>query len=143
MANLYYYNDVILPELPDTGSYSNHYILHNNEAIGRDDEYCLVATNVAAYCSSQGVAFPTGTKALAWYCTDGGKEWRGSYEHDVAGKVINDRAALVWAHYDICYEDGGVYMEGCEPVLAVSQWDKMRRLVRGILAGIVSKGAVK
>ena len=144
MASKYYYNDVILPELPDTGSYSNHYILHNNGAIGQDDEYCLVATDAAAYCSSQGVAFPAGTKALAWYCADGGKSWRGSYDHDVADKVINDRGTLVWTHYDICYESStSVYMQGSEPVLAEDEWDKMRRFVRGILAGLVSKGDVK
>ena len=139
MASKYYYNDVILPALPNTGSYSNHYIIGYSGATGYDDGYLLLATDAAAFCSTY-VEFPTSAKALAWTCTDG-KAWNGGSQYDVSDKYLKDIGTLVWTHYDICYEGStSVYMEGSEPVLAVSQWAKMRALVRGIMAGLVSYG---
>ena len=143
MASMYYYNDVILPALPNTGSYSNHYIIQYSGATGYDDGYVLLATDAAAFCSSYGVDFPNNTKALAWLCTDG-KAWSGGGQYDVSDKYLTDLGTVVWTHYDICYEGStSVYMEGSEPVLAEDEWDKLRCFIRGVLAAIVSEGDVK
>ena len=139
MASKYYYNDVVLPELPNTGSYSNHYIIQYSGATGYNDGFVLLATDVSAFCGSDGIEFPNTTKALAWACTDG-KAWIGGSVVDVAGRYETGGGVFVWTHYDISYDAGGVYMEGSEPVLAVSKWAKMRSLVRGIMAGLVSSG---
>ena len=139
MANKYYYNDVILPGLPNTGSYSNHYIIQYSGATGYEDGYVLLATDAAAFYGSYGVETPASTNALAWICTDG-KTWGDGGQYDVSDKYLTDLGTVVWTHYDIYYDDGGVYMEGSEPVLAVSEWAKMRALVRGIMTGLVSSG---
>lgn len=142
MASKYYYNDVVLPGLPNTGSYSNHYIIQYSGATGYEDGYVLLATDAAAFCGSYGIEFPSATKALAWTCTDG-KTWSGGNSVDVAGRYDTGGGVFVWTHYDISYEDGGVYMEGCEPVLAEDEWDKLRGFIRGILAAIVCEGEIK
>lgn len=147
MANKYSYNKTVLPALPNTGSYSNHYIVYN---VYGDHGYRLYETDIAAYCSSEGeVTFPSGTKAVIWNASAEDDEWRDRTDFVVGDTVLSNEVILIWTHYDIFYEDGTtVYKYGTEPVLIsedsvapdTSKWKAMRALVRGILAGLLSYG---
>ena len=140
MASKYYYNDVILPGLPNTGSYSNHYIIRYSSATGYADGYLLLATDAAAYYSSYGVETPASTNALAWTCTDG-KTWSSGGQYDVSDKYFTDIGTVVWTHYDISYEDGAIYMEGSEPVLIEEA--AMKRFIMGFIMGLRSRAYIE
>lgn len=136
---MYSYNGVELPERPDTGVNPYHYIIQYSGVEGWEDGYLLLASGVEFSCTSNGIAYPGTVQCLAWNCTDG-KTWANGGTYSIS-YPLGELGTVIWTLTDILYEGSTVvYMEGSEPVPSVSKWANMRSLVRGIMAGLVSKG---
>ena len=121
----YLYNGVLLPPLPERDMEEYKYVfmhIYNGTHYYELDVVATKTPNAFVYHHSErtfcigwgqphirtsGNTFLTFERKFEW------KEW--NWNSTIDNRVIGDND-IIWSNYDICYEDGSVYVKASEPI---------------------------